>query len=193
MEENADARMTANILGFSIISTIILGITLFMYVIVHDYIMYNLYQVIQNLYDGGLLSSFWFASAEATVPTLQAIPTMIDILWFASFLLLIWDMVYVSYKTSRRGYFDVLSFVSYGIMVFLFLLSIFKTVNDWIYDFFFNSLLQNLTVELTFFSFYLDNMFIITTILLLVMILINFIDFNELKFTQRKQEEKIEI
>lgn len=185
--------MTANILGFSIISTIILGITLFMYVIVHDYIMYNLYQVIQNLYDGGLLSSFWFASAEATVPTLQAIPTMIDILWFASFLLLIWDMVYVSYKTSRRGYFDVLSFVSYGIMVFLFLLSIFKTVNDWIYDFFFNSLLQNLTVELTFFSFYLDNMFIITTILLLVMILINFIDFNELKFTQRKQEEKIEI
>jgi hypothetical protein len=193
MEENADARMTANILGFSIISTLVLGITLFMYVIVHDYIMYNLYVVIESLYDGGLLSGLWFATAEATVPTLQAIPRMVDILWFASFLMLVWDLVYVSYRTSRRGYFDVLSFASYGIMVFLFILSIFKTVNDWIYDFFFNNLLQNLTVELTFFSFYLEHMFIITTILLLLMLLINFIDFNELKFNQRKQEEKIEI
>lgn len=189
--ENEDKRieLLGTLLSFSLASTLVLGISLLMYVVYHDYVMYNLLNVVSSLFDSGILSQNFYDSAETVVPLVQSIPMIFDFLWLVVFIGLVWQLIHIAYRTNRQGYFDIVSYLGYGVMVFLFVLSIIKTVSDWLYDFFFNQLLQNLTVNLTFFRFYMDNIFVVTTLLLMLMILINFVDFNNFKFNQRKKQD----
>lgn len=188
-EDKGRLNLLSNLLMFSLVSTLVLGMSLFIYVVYHDYIMYNLLNVVTSLFDDGLINIAWYNSAENVVGLINLIPQMLDFLWLAVFIGLVWQLIYIAYRTSRQGYFDILSYMGYGVMVFLFALSIIKQISDWLYDFFFNQLLQNIMVELNFFTFYMDNIFIIKTVLLMLMILINYVDFNNFKFNQRKQQE----
>lgn len=188
-EEDSRLDLLSNLLVFSLVSTLVLGMSLFIYVVYHDYIMYNLLNIVTTLFDDGIISVDWYNSAESVVNLINLIPQIFDFLWLVVFISLVWELVYIAYRTSRQGYFDMLSYMGYGVMIFLFALSIVKQISDWLYDFFFNQLLQNITVEMTFFTFYMDNIFIIKTILLMLMILINYVDFNNFKFNQRKKQE----
>ena len=74
-------------------------------------------------------------------------------------------------------------------MFFLFTSSIFIEISQWFYDIVFLGLLENMTIELNFFTYYLDNYGIINMIIVFVCLFVNFIDLDFLKFSTRKNKE----
>ena len=182
-------NLVSSLLVFPIVSTIVLGILLTIYVFFNDYIMFELFNVLNNLFTDGLISSNFLNIQVSIVQLLNSIPAMVDFLFLISFISFVFASLYLSYKANREGYFEILTYLSYGVIVFLFLLSIFKIVSDYIYEMFFSIMLQNLTVNLSFYNFYINNMFWISLLVLIANIVMNFIDLNNFKFNQKKQTE----
>jgi len=189
MASSDDSKVISFLLVFPIISTIILGILLTLYVFFNDYIAVELINVLETLFTDGLISSNFLNAGSSIQDILNVVPNMIDSLFLLSFITMVFESIYISYRAKRKGYFEIFTYLSYGVIIFLFLLSIFKIVSDYLYDLFFNIMLENLTVELSFFTYYIDNMFIISLSILLLNIAVNYLDLNFLKFQQKKQDE----
>jgi len=184
-----DSNLIGALLTLPIVSTIILGVLLTIYVFFNDYIMYELFTVMNNLFTSGLMSANFLDVQVPIVNLLNSIPSMIDFLFLISFISFVSVSIYISYKANRQDYFDILSYLSYGVIVFLFLLSIFKIAADYIYEMFFTIMLEKLTVSLSFYNYYINNMFWISLVILVANIVVNFIDLNNFKFSQKKQTE----
>jgi len=189
LDDTKFSNILATLLVLPIFSTLILGIVLLLYVVFNDYVMYNLVAVAEDMISNGLLSSLWNNPIAELNNLLAVIPQAVDFMFLISIVSMVFAMAFIAYRTSRNDYFDVFSYLGYGTVVFMFLLSIFKIVSDYIYDFFFNNLLKNLSVNLRYFTFYYDNMFWISLAILVLMVVINYVDFNNFKFAQKKKEE----
>jgi len=172
-----------------VVSTITLGILLFLYVVFNDYVAFELLTVLQNLFNTGLISNNWLTAGNSIEALMNSIPEMIDFLFLISFLEFSLLSVYWSYKSNRRGYFDTFSYLTIGVMILLFILSIIKIVAEYVYGIFFDIILSNLTVELNFFNFYINNMFLVTLTLIVLFVVANNINLNLFKFKQKKQTD----
>lgn len=183
------SKIMSTLIILPILSTLVLGLSLLLYVVFNDYIMYNLVNVAENMIIDGLISSLWTNPLLEISNILALIPQALDFLFLISLVAMVSSMIYVAYRTNRNDYFDIFSYLGYGTIVFMFLISIIKVISDYIFDFFFNTLLQNLNINLRYFTFYYDNMFWISLAVLVLMLVINYVDLNNFKFQQKKQQE----
>ena len=185
------SKVINSLLLVPLISTIGLGFTLFLFGIYNDYILYHLVDIAEKLVSNSLMSSSWLAPLTKLNILLLNMPTFVDYLFLISFVGMIFAMFYYSYKANRQGYFEIFTYLSYGAIVFLFVLSIIKLVSDYIYEMFFNTILQNLSANLTYFTFYYNNMHWINLSILVLMIVVNYIDLNNFKYMQKKQNDMV--
>ena len=181
------------VISFSLISTILLSVMLFFYVANHDYLFIEIYDIGENFVDNDLMSVSFLDGIENVFLEMQVIPQTLDILWLLSFIMLVIGVWRNSYFADRLGYFSIVSLLTYGVMVFLFLSSIFYQISDWLFDVFIKNLLNNYSFAIPFFSFYLENYGLINAIIITIALILNFVDFDFSKFTTRKDKEKEEI
>lgn len=189
MEDNKE--LFGYLIIFSLMSTIVLGMSLLFFVMFHDYLYIGLYDVAVNLESSGVLGSWVSSFIDDFISDSTIVITALDFLWFGSFMYLISNIFIASYKMKRKGYLELFSYLTIGIMMFLFISSIFESITSYFYKIFFEGLLKNITISLPLFNFYISNFVMINIIIIVISLIINFVDFDFNKFYNRKNKESM--
>lgn len=181
---------TGKLVSLSFISTLFIGFGLFFYAIFNDYLYYYLNQAVVSLESNGLIGSWVNTLMESMQDNiLVLIPNTLDLLWVLAFLLFVIGFLSSAYYTKREGYFSALAFLTYGIMSVLFILGIFTTLSTWFQTEFIGKVMPNLVYTTPFFNLYLANVGLISTLLIALAIILNFVDFELTRFNIRKDAE----
>jgi len=177
---------------FGFMSSLVLGITIFIFVAFHDYLFVTVYNIISNMVTASQISATWLTVWEGAITNFNLIIGAIDYLWALSFIYIVISMWTTSYKAKREGYYSIIGFLTFGVLIFLFVGSIFETITHYIYDIFFNAILVNLPVSLTFFDLYIQNFALVNLIIVVIAVVMNFVDFDLANFFSRKDKENLE-
>lgn len=176
------------LLLFSTTSVLFTSMALLAYVVFNDYFFFYISQIVNN--GVGVWLPDWPATiTDSFIQGFNVVIPMVDKLWAVTFILLIAGIFIEAYKTKRRGYFELVSLLSFGVMIFLFIFSIWNQVTNYLYSVFIQGILRNISSQLYFFNIYIEYMFIINLVIVIIAILINFIDFDFSKFNTRKDKE----
>jgi len=189
MEEDNRTKLMGILFVFSLVSTVVMSLMVFLFATYYDYVLIYFNTLISDLTASGLMSNLWSTFFETFVNNTKLFINIFDYLWVASFIFLVYEILHEAYLSKRDGYLSIFTFLSYGVLIFLFLSSILNQLTQYIYDFFFGNMLVNIASSLTFFTFYINNYMIVNLIIILLSILINFVDFDLLKFKSQKQKE----
>jgi len=191
MAENELYENTGQLVGLSFFSTIAIGMGLFFYAVFNDYVYYYLNQAVIQLQNTGMLGS-WVNDLMNTLQdtVLVLIPNLIDLLWVVTFIIFTFNFLKSAYFSKREGYFSALGFLTFGIMVILFVLSIFVELSTWFQTEFIAKVMPTLLYSTPFFSLYLQNIGLVNTALIFLAIILNFVDLNLTNFNIRKQQEQ---
>lgn len=173
----------------TLISSIALGFNLFYYVAQHDLVWLEFYNIGEIFVNQSLMDQSFLTSMEGTFVAGANIPKVLDWFWLGTFLALVGEMLYISYKSGRDDLFGVLNFINYGIMVALFIASYYFTVSEWIYDIFINKLLMGIAFQVPFFTYYMSNFGTINLLIIGACLVLNFVDFDVAKFGSQKRKE----
>ena len=181
---------TGQLVGLSFFSMIVIGISLFLYAIFNDYVYYNLNQAVLQLQSSGLIGTWVNTLMENYQDTiLILIPNTLDLLWVATFILFAWGFLQSAYYTKREGYLSALGFLTFGIMIVLFIMGVFTTLSTWFQTEFIAKLMPTLVYATPFFSLYLDNVGLVNALLICVAVILNFVDLDLTNFKLRKQQD----
>jgi len=191
MEEDSRSKIMGLLLVFSLLSTVVMSLIVFVFVAYYDYVLITFNNIISNLESSGLMSSLFATLFETFVNNTASFINVFDYLWVASFIFLVYEILRMSYYSKREGHLSVFSFLAYGVMIFLFLASIINQLTGFVYAFFFENMLVGVTSNLTFFNFYISNFMVVNLAILILAVIINFVDFDTIKFNSRKQKEMI--
>ena len=119
----------------------------------------------------------------------QQAPSLIDDFWFAIYLAFIGLTLLYAYLTKTNNYLSSFSYLLYGIMISLFILSIVTIVTDWWTVSILNNLIPNAIEYMPKFNAWLNNVGIWTSIHLALLILVNLLDFDINRINRRKDKE----
>lgn len=182
---------TGQLVGLSFFSSIMIGIALFFYAVFNDYVYYNLNQAVLLLQNSGIIGT-WVNDLMVTLQStvLVLIPNLLDLLWVVTFIIFSFSFLKSAYYAKREGYLSALSFLTFGIMVVLFVMGIFVTLSEWFQAEFIAKLMPTLLYSTPFFSMYLNNIGLINTSLIFLAIVLNFVDLELAKFNFRKQNDQ---
>lgn len=190
--EKMDLDNYEKIFLISINSLLGLFFSLFLYVAFNDYFFVPMYSIMQDLQTNGIIGSWVLTVFETFIENAASILMIIDYVWFGAFALVVFNIWRKSYFARRKGYWDVFGFLSFGVLIFMFISSIFETITNYLYDVFFNGILQNLMQNLVFFDFYIANYSLINLLIVIIAVILNIIDLDLSTFMNRKQKENLE-
>lgn len=191
MAKNDLYSNTGQLVGLSFFSMISIGIGLFFYAVFNDYVYYYLNQTVIQLQTLGMLGSWVNELMESYQDTiLVLIPNTLDLLWVATFILFAWGFLQSAYYTKREGYLSALSFLTFGIMIILFVMGIFTTLSTWFQTEFIAKVMPTLIYATPFFSLYIQNVGLVNTVLICLAIILNFVDLDLTNFNLRKQQDQ---
>jgi len=180
------------IFTYNIISLFFVFSLLFVYGVGKDYLLHGIYEISLTMHDQGLVQS-WVSDAIITFSnSADIIPQYIDVFWLLLTATLFVELVIASYYAKREGWFGTLGFMTIGILFFLFMSGIFSQIGDWIQVNLINGLFANVSYATPFLNYYLNNMIIINTLLVVVCVVVNFIDLDLSTFERRKDRESLE-
>ena len=172
----------------SLISSVFMFFSLLSFGMINDYMFYPVDEIVTDMHNNSIIPSWVLTTSESVMSSFLNFPQYLDYFWLVSFLALIAELFYISYTNRRQGYFRFLSFLSFGIMLLLFVSSIYFQITDW-----FNTnlypVLGNLQSATPFFTYYLNHYGTINTIIVIVCVLLNFVDLDFSKFNMRKDKE----
>jgi len=180
-----------DLVSYSFLSSVVIGGLLILTGIFQDYIMSALYDTAVELEASGLFGQWVLDAIVSIDEIILSIPGLVDILWFASFILLVFSLVQASYYSKREGYFSAISFLMYGTLILMFVTSVFVELSEWFWEQILIPVLPNMTLATPIFTFYLTNIGIINLVIIVGCILVNIFDFDLSSFAQRKDKESI--
>ena len=190
MSEKEDLTdIFGKLIGFSFVSSMILGFALIFLAMYNDYLLAEVDAIYLSFVADGLVGTWVADIIGLGSEILLAVPTFIDIIWLISFLTLVWVLGESSYNAKREGYFSVISLMTYGIMVLLFISSIFLELATWFNTEIVDKALPTLTTSTPFFSYYLAHAGVFNAIIIVVCILLNVFDFDFATYGARKDKE----
>lgn len=176
---------------FLIASTTVLGLSGIIIVATNDYIYYNVYEIADDMVSSGLVGDQILQPLEDVASGYLGIAPFLDKFWLIAFIVFFINFLSNSYHSRREGYFSVFGFLSFGMMAILFMLNLLVTFNDTVYDLFFNKILGNFTIELTFFNFYLNHFQVINLVMISLGLILCFVPFDLANFNSRKDVDNI--
>lgn len=188
-----DSKLIGNfgfLITLNFISAIAIGFALLWVVVFNDYVMYYLYSAYEALFSQGLIAA-WVGTLMENINTTVTlvIPNYIDIMWMAFFVVFVIQLFVVSYKLDRESYFSALGFLLFGILITLFLGGIFLQLTDWVQVEFFGRLIPTLSTVTPLFNYYVTNAGVINSIIIVICVLLNVIDFDLSGYFTRKEKE----
>lgn len=186
MAEKNINKLFGILLIFGLMSTITIGSSLLLYVIGHDEIMYNIYDVGIELD----IDSEYINAIESMVTEYKQLPQYIDNFFLISLVAFVVGFLYMCYFTNPLSYFSLYSYATYGLMLFIFILSVYVQITDWINTIFVN-IMPTVFPNMTVFNWYLNNIIIFNTTLMIFGLLLNNINLNLFNFLNNKQKEDL--
>jgi hypothetical protein len=132
----------------------------------------------------------WVDTLMGSVQTLvlQYIPTMVDYLWAFAFVTFVFNLLRAAYFAKRESYSSVLAFLTFGIMIIFFIMGIFIQLSEWVQNVFLALVLPTLSYATPFFSLYLENIGLVNTVIIVIAVILNFVDFEFGKFDNQKTD-----
>jgi uncharacterized membrane protein len=180
------------ICSYNLLSLFFVFSILFVYGIGKDYLLFGIYEI-SIMFETMSMTPSWVSGAIATLSnTADILPLYLDLFWLLLTLTLFAELIVASYFAEREGWFSTLGFLTFGILIFLFMTGIFSLVGDWFTNNFINTLFSNIAYSTPFLNFYLNNLFIINTSLCVICIVANYIDLDFSGFSGRKDRETIQ-
>jgi len=182
------------IASLSFVSSLFIGMTLLFFAVFNDYIYVETYNAVMVIEEKGVIGG-WVSQLMLNLQEtiIFGIPGLIDILWGIIFLFFVITYLSGAYFTKREGYFSSIALMVYGIMIILFIMTIFTTLSTWFKEEFINVLLPNLAYATPFFNLYLQHIGVVNITLIVIGIILNFVDFDIAGFNIRKQKEEAEV
>jgi len=177
---------------FLILSTVFVALSMILIVATNDYILYNFYEISEDLVDSGLMTNSILTFIEEMAETIVGMLQYVDMFWAVAFVLFVISYMISSYNAKREGYLSVFGFISFGVMAVLFLLNFLLTYNNSLYELFFNRILISVGEELTLFNFYISNFQVVNLVLIIGGLLINFIPFDTIIYNNRKEADELQ-
>jgi len=179
------------LITISFVSSLVLGMGLLFYAIFNDYIFYQLYQSVLLLQNQGAILG-WVGDLMVTLQqdVLVLIPNLLDLLWVITFIAFVVGFMRSCYFAKREGYLSVLSFLNFGLMIILFVLTIFIQLSTWFQTEVVVKALPTLAYLTPFFSLYLTHAGLVNLIIIALGLILNFVDLELNKFNFRKSQEK---
>jgi len=187
MEEKFDRFFV--ILIFGIVSNIVLFMGIMSFVVLHDYVFIDLNNTIEGLVSDGTIPAMFSGIFEGFVNRSTQIIQAMDFIWAAAFISMIWSLGRFCYFAKRDDYYTMFGFLSFGVIIFLFVSSIYEQITQYLHTIFFDAILQNVTIQLNFFSFYVNHFTIINLIIVCGCTILNFVDLDTTAFSARKYKE----
>lgn len=184
----------SNIIGyillFSLIAVLYVFSSYFIFSMGNDYIVYNLVDIGQNVnFSEKINTGFQTLGVNYQDTNLD----IIDNGFLLSYLILIISSLIVAYRSRGLNYFGFLNIMTYGLMFLLFLLGIIGVIVKWIYTDWLLALFTNLSINLPLFAFYINNLYIISLLHLVVLFLIMVIDLDFTSINTRKKNERMSL
>jgi hypothetical protein len=192
MEDNKLPSILGKILVINVAGIVLISMALIFFAVAQDYFFKYLYEAGERLYLLGLMGDWVLTTIESINTTYLLLPNYIDGLFLLMLISFIAGIIISSYYAEREGYFSVLSMLTFGSLIFLFFGGIFLQITDYIREEILYRVLPNLVYSLTIFNWYMDNIFIVNTLVFVICIVVNFIDFDTISLRFRKQKENVE-
>ena len=170
------------------LSALIIPILLLIMVVLHDELLITMYDIVSGMVTKSWLSSIWLTSVEKVILVYQSLISSLDLIWFLMFIVLVVNIIYESYMSKRESYFSVFSILTIFLIILLWVGSIFSGIGNTLYDVIIsNAITGNITIK--YLPFYLQNCGLINSIILIISVVANIIDFDMSRFLTRKDKE----
>lgn len=184
----------ANIMGFAMvfcfISIVYIFIALFLYVSANDYLFYNLQNLTEQLEADNIVKAGTAAQTQVYGDDFTSFNFHMDDLWLTAYIIFIATSLIVSYKSKQQSYFSFLAWLFYGLMIFLFLLTIFATLTNWFKDEVLLRVIPTAAIVVPKFYYYLSHIGIFSAFHLVACLVANMLDFDFSKIIGRKKQEE---
>lgn len=119
------------ILIFSFLSIFYLSIAILNFALWNDYVMYNMQNLTEQLEDDGVIKLGVANYTQTVGDQFRETNFHWDDIWFMCYLIFVMATLVSAYKSKPQNYFGFLTFLFYGIMFVLFLLTIFASFTTW--------------------------------------------------------------
>ena len=177
------------VFSYNIVSLMFIFSILFTYGVGKDYILYPIYNVAVSLQSSGLFGSWVADFISTTANVSDIIPQYLDLLWLLLTLTLFIELIIASYYAQREGWFSTLGFMTFGILLFLFMTGVFSEIGTWFQDNFITGLFGNVAYTTPFLNFYLGNLLMVNLTVVVICVIANFVDLDLSGFGSRKDKE----
>lgn len=177
---------------FLIVSTIMLGVSFIMVVAGNDYVFAEVYDIASTMVSQGQMPADILTDIETITDYFLDILPFLDKIWFSIAIVFVWQYLRSSYLSKRRGYVSIFGILTVGIMFMLFGFNIVFQVNQQIFDVLFNQVLENLTMDISFFQLYINNFQIVNAFLIVAGVVANFVDLDTVTFFNKKNKERVQ-
>lgn len=181
------------IASFNLLSVFLIVVVLVFYGVAKDIILFNMFKIGQIFVSTGISGNWILDVIVSTSNVLDIFPQLLDAFWILFAVSLAIELVIASYQSAREGWVSTLGFLTIGILFFLFMTGILSQIGDWLLIEFIQNIFSGLTYSTPFINYYLNNVFVINTVLMVLCIIANFVDFDFSGFRNRKQKENLEV
>lgn len=190
--ESSLTGILGKILLINVIGIFLILMSLLMFGVFQDYFFVQVYNVAEIMKNSGMMDQ-WVLDTIVTInSTYLNIPFWVDSLFMMMFIIMAGSLIVSSYYVQREGIISILGLLTYGVLVFLFFGGLFVQITDYIRVEILNVLLPNVVYTLTMFNWYMDNIFMVNTVICLICIVANFIDLETISHRIRKDGENVE-
>lgn len=176
-------------LTFSFVSIMYLTFAILNFAIWNDYVIYNMQNITEQLETQGTIKMGVANWTLSMADQYRETNFHYDDIWFFAYMVFVISTLIGAYKSRQQNYFSFLSFLFYGIMFVLFLLTIFSTLTNWWNDEILTKMLPNTVILLPKFYYYLNHIGIFSTVHLALCLIVNLFDFDFALINAKKKKE----
>jgi ABC-type multidrug transport system fused ATPase/permease subunit len=187
-EDNIIALL-ALILFVSVVSVVAMTGFLIQYGVVNDYLFFETQEAIDNLATDGLISTNTSATTLSIFQTFKETINWHDNLWLLVYVAFVISTLFSAYAMKNNDTIPFLTYLLFGVMVFLFIGGLLETFTDWFIDNITARLIPEALEYYPKFSWYLEYMGIINLIHATILLLLTQFNFQFSKSKQIKEQE----
>jgi len=177
------------IVGFPLLSIIIITTAVMIGGTVNDHLLYDLNGITPDLVSNNVISNTSANNIDNIVSGYASTLSVIDYAWFLAFILMFLGTCYTAYFSEKINILSMLSILFFVSIILFYILGVYLDFTLWFKEEVLLNLLPTANSLLSLFNYYIEYLGIITMIQLGLVLLLNQIDFNLVKFSQRKDKE----
>jgi hypothetical protein len=188
-----DKRIFGWIMIFSLISSILLFVGVFIWGVNNDLVLYEVNEQAQSLKDSGIITNFSAAAAEEAGNSHANLNFYFDYWWLCSYIVFVLSTLFTAYFSAEEDYFSFLGLLFFGTMFVLFIIWITYPLTEWWIDELLYQIIPNIEGTMPMFDHYNDNIGMYSFLHFLAIIFANRIYFRIKDYVKKENSINQEV